>query len=461
MAPRRFLAAASLLTIGGLTLGLTAPAAAATPDNHYHSVTTAGSVALFSGYTSARGNELYSTDGTKAGTKLVKDLVPGKVSGLDLNQGVPYFTTIGTKTYFSAHGASTNLHLWVTDGTAAGTTQLTGAGKFKYGSSPFGLTAVGDELFFSVRSSTAKYGRVLWKSDGTKAGTKAVAGVLGKKGKYGYVGSYPQFLTAVGSKLYFAVLSSKDTSKLDIWSTDGTTSKRELSYPQTNVGTGYLQSLSEFDDKLVIVTTSRMGKEQRIWSYDGSGVPTPLTTVTTVSKIPVEFDGSLFFLSSYSAGIREPQLMRVTPTGAANGVKPTILNDDDVDSIVIHGDKLWFETHDSPSESIWTLDSATTTPVLVKATGVQYHSLDRFDNTAYLDGNVYFVLRGQLWKSDGTTAGTVRVLSFNMPVGYALNTHIAVAGDHIAVTLSDKNGKSALWLSDGTAEGTTKVLPAG
>lgn len=462
MASRHVLASISLLALGGLTLGLAAPAMAAIPDaQQYHSATTAGSVALLGGYSSGKGNELFSTDGTPAGTKLVKDLVPGKVSGLDLSDGVPEFTTIGTKTFFAAHGVTTNVHLWVTDGAAAGTTQLTGAGTFKYGSYPRFLTALGDELYFVVQSPSVKVGWVLWKSDGTKSGTKAVSGLVGKKGKYGYVGSMPQHLTVVGSKLYFSAVSSKDTSQEDIWSTDGTTTKRELSYTQTNIGTGRLLSLSEFDGKLVITTDSKLKKEQRLWSYDGTGVPVALSKVTSVATLPVAFGGSLFFVSKHFDGMAAPRLLRVTPTEVAGGVSATVLNSDDVENLVVEDGKLWFETH-SGTESIWTISDGSAAPVLVKKTTVAPITLDNFDSraTAYLDGSLYFMLRSQLWKSDGTSAGTVPVLSFNMPNGRAYLTSLAVAGNGIAVTLQDSKGKSALWLSDGTAEGTTKVLPA-
>jgi ELWxxDGT repeat protein len=54
--------------------------------------------------------------------------------------------------------------LWKSDGTTAGTQLVKDIEPGRYGSDPRTLTAVGDVLFFSR-------GDELWKSDGSEAGT--------------------------------------------------------------------------------------------------------------------------------------------------------------------------------------------------------------------------------------------------------------------------------------------------
>ena len=67
----------------------------------------------------AAGTELWSTDGTAAGTALVKDIKAGKESS-----GVSQFTACGAYVYFRADDGLNGMELWKTDGTAAGTNMV-------------------------------------------------------------------------------------------------------------------------------------------------------------------------------------------------------------------------------------------------------------------------------------------------------------------------------------------------
>ena len=71
-----------------------------------------------------------------------------------------------------ANDGTRGSELWVTDGTAAGTTIVKDIRTGTYGSSPNGLTNSGGTLFFSANDGTT--GFELWKSDGTAVGTTQV-----------------------------------------------------------------------------------------------------------------------------------------------------------------------------------------------------------------------------------------------------------------------------------------------
>jgi ELWxxDGT repeat protein len=63
------------------------------------------------------GAELWTTDGTVAGTSLLVELVPGAADG-----GIQQLTELTTGVYlFTASTPGTGMELWRTDGTAAGT----------------------------------------------------------------------------------------------------------------------------------------------------------------------------------------------------------------------------------------------------------------------------------------------------------------------------------------------------
>ena len=80
----------------------------------YHDLAVAGDIAYFAADTFESGVELWKTDGTAAGTALVKDIVPGNEDGLYVI-GEPIAD--GTLFFVGRDGSE----LWRTDGSSAGT----------------------------------------------------------------------------------------------------------------------------------------------------------------------------------------------------------------------------------------------------------------------------------------------------------------------------------------------------
>jgi hypothetical protein len=81
--------------------------------------------------------------------------------------------TVAVYVSFSSYSSGHVPSLWVTDGTAAGTSELTVAGPpFRYG--PSGLTAFGSEVLFEAQTSSGSFGD-LWVTDGTGAGTSELS----------------------------------------------------------------------------------------------------------------------------------------------------------------------------------------------------------------------------------------------------------------------------------------------
>lgn len=164
---------------------------------------------FFSGETDSAGRELWVTDGTAAGTRLVVDLVPGAASS-DVSQ-----ITVGPNGFWFMADTAAGLGLWFSDGTAAGTVRLISTpvvndiqpelspavgerlvysvynGRF-FDLLSIGTTAGSDEDLFTS-SDTARLGvtvvdddrhiflvfspdgeRTLWQTDGSAAGTEAL-----------------------------------------------------------------------------------------------------------------------------------------------------------------------------------------------------------------------------------------------------------------------------------------------
>lgn len=63
----------------------------------------------------------------------------------------------------------------------------------------------------------------------------------------------------------------------------------------------------------------------------------------------------------------------------------------------------------------------------------------------------------QLWGSDGTEAGTQRLSTFNARGVRPIVSATRVIGDHYLFQANDGEGRSGLWSSDGSAEGTRRL----
>jgi ELWxxDGT repeat protein len=133
-------------------------------DNSYSDVKNLQNVAgtLFLSVREGRtGEELWTSDGTADGTRLVRD-VNRTTYGSRINRIV----VAGDLAYFTAQGYR---NLWRTDGTEEGTFQLHAAGGDRAFERVGYPTPVGGTLYFWGEGDP--YGRELWKTDGTDEGT--------------------------------------------------------------------------------------------------------------------------------------------------------------------------------------------------------------------------------------------------------------------------------------------------
>ena len=77
-------------------------------------------------------------------------------------------------------------------------------------------------------------------------------------------------------------------------------------------------------------------------------------------------------------------------------------------------------------------------------------------------GTLYFSARDvasgvELWKSDGTEAGTVQVKDMNPGTGHSYPAEIVSAGGLLLFRASDGVAGYELWRSDGTGPGTVMI----
>ncbi len=123
---------------------------------------------FFTATTMASGTELWVTDGTAAGTKMVADLATGTP---DSNPNS--LTRMDDKLYFIARDLTHGYELWTSDGTTAGTTMLVDLNPGSANGAGTIYGAIDGTLYFSGYSA-ALGGNVLYRTDGTAAGTQPV-----------------------------------------------------------------------------------------------------------------------------------------------------------------------------------------------------------------------------------------------------------------------------------------------
>jgi len=147
--------------------------------------------------------DLWRTDGTEAGTTIVKRLPPGPKA---------LFTESGGRLFFWAEDPATGRELWASDGTEAGTGVIGDARPGPAGSNPSEVTAFAGFVIFAAADDP--HGIELWRSDGTAAGTFMVKDIRPGAGS-----ANPRNFVIAANRVYF---TASDDNSCSLWMTDGT-----------------------------------------------------------------------------------------------------------------------------------------------------------------------------------------------------------------------------------------------
>jgi len=175
--------------------------------DHLAALTGTG-LAAFAADNGVNGTELWVSDGTANGTRMVMDIRPGAVSS-----SPKWLVELNSKIYFSATDGTNGNELWVSDGTASGTSMVKDISSGSTDSDPEYLYVWNNKTYFSATDGSA--GKELCVSDGTSSGTSLL-----KEIRTGSSGSEPKFFIAFQNKLYFQ--ANDGTHGEELWVSDGT-----------------------------------------------------------------------------------------------------------------------------------------------------------------------------------------------------------------------------------------------
>jgi ELWxxDGT repeat protein len=395
-----------------------------------------------------------------AGPVLLKDIKPGTLSSAPSN-----LTNVNGTLYFAADDGVHGRQLWKSDGSPTRTILVKELPVDSEG--PDWLTAVGNSLFFvadgggSISNFNIK-GRELWKSDGTATGTKLVKDVNGNN-----VDSFIEDLTNVNGTLFFTAVAPEVGREL--WKSDGTTSGTVL-VKDINAGSegSNPQNLTVVGSNLFFSADDGLGGWQ-LYKSDGSAAGTVLlarvNTDTTAPGNFFSYNNKLFFTLDVD-GDYFPELCCSdgTTQGTVWIAKSIQFMTNNAQFTVCNG-ILYFVGQDGTAggggHSLWRTDGTAAGTWRVLHINAATGDDDQIAHLTQMNGRLYFsaytpAYNSELWISDGTAAGTYLLKNINSS-GSSSPADFTQVADQLFFTAYDPDHGRELWQTDGTTAGTVLV----
>ena len=175
--------------------------------------TASGSKVFFLATDADHGEELWAYDRDSKLTGLVKDVFSGTPGGLSQQYFTAPLVDVGGKLFFYGWDNSHGVELWTSDGTSAGTQIVRdvvyGVGSSAPSAHAQQMIAVGNVLYYTA--TNGYNGVELWRSDGTSAGTQLVQDV-----RPGAPSSNPAYLRYANGRVLFE--ADDGVAGVELWS---------------------------------------------------------------------------------------------------------------------------------------------------------------------------------------------------------------------------------------------------
>jgi ELWxxDGT repeat protein len=331
------------------------------------------------------GEEIWRTDGTEAGTVLVKDI---NLLNNGANGSFPnYLTLCNNKIFFIV--TSPTKSIWVTDGTEAGTIPLNAHPYLKSLNNYYKLAVLNNEVYFnSGNESINQYG--LYKTNGTVAGTVFLKDCMSAT-------SQGQFAT-LNNVLYFSAYGKQsngawDTYGQEIWRTDGTSAGTYIVKDVNLTDSSNPNRFFTFNNKIFFTAVGSLSQGEELWATDGTTAGTYLVKDiapgNTWSYIREFVNmGQLYFFVSNGSSSRQIWKTDGTEAGTQWVANGQHINAED--RSIIYNNKLYFFGNNLFNSNLYTF-SPTTNELINPITKIM-PTITSYDNSGEsLNGNVDFL----------------------------------------------------------------------
>ncbi|MFT3784974.1 MAG: hypothetical protein QM770_02250 [Tepidisphaeraceae bacterium] len=305
------------------------------------------------------------------------------------------FIRVGAKVIFNLSTSPNNI--WISDGTLAGTKQIATGISIATASSS---ASAGGFTYF--RGSSTAAGRELYRTDGNTV-------TLVKDVVAGGGDSNPELITAVGNKVVY--VATVAATGRELYVSDG-----------TSAGTGLLKDINPGSAESSVDQLATVGNKVVFRAYDGDPV------------------------NSYT---RELWSTDGTLAGTKKIAKVTI---DSYQEALASNGRLLFRGTDhnqSPAtERIFITDGDAVTPIYAISSGIDAHYFISLNGVVYFD-ETDATSGMELWRSNGTTIGTIKVVDINPGVGNSSPTDFTSTSNGLFFIADDGSHGRELWFAGG------------
>jgi len=401
--------------------------------------------------------ELWETDGTKDGTRIVKDIAPG-TAGSD---GF-LWTEIDGRVLFAADDGEHGLELWSSDGTAEGTLRLTDYGDGHLGTYFYEHVIAGDEAIFLMINRTLR--ATLCRTDGTLEGTE-ILDLASAESSLNYVFD---IVGVAGRKLVF--LGNDEESGTEIRSYDLDTKEISLLHDfaagtmSGNYAFFELQTMEIGGHVLFRADDAEHGME--LWTTDGTADGTRLLVDIAPGPVLAVLGGRLYFIAGNEIWGTDG-----TPEGTEIVRTFDVLDfNAKLDCESVLDGAFFFAADDGRNgKELWLSDGTASGTRMVSDIRSGEDGTDIFGIAMSEQGLVFLADDGtygsELWLSDGTSAGTRMIRDINVgdgSVGVLMSPkRVCRIGPELLMLLDDGEHGYEIWTTDGTTEGTEMLRELG
>ncbi len=434
---------------------------------------------VFDSWSQETGSELWVSDGTVEGTRMVTEILPGPAGSNPSN-----FVLLDDEVYFGAVDESHNRELWKTDGTSNGTALVADINPGPANGAVAWLVAQDDQLYF--RGRTPDWGYQIMRYDPSSDQVSAVTSANTQSS----FGSHPEDFVVLPERTVFSAFNPQLDSR-SLWTTDGTSASTRLVHvpglaDQEAHGTflGNVQGKTVWRgaNKLIVLEEAT-GQWWSIplsagWGYGDEGVVITDEGIAFGPQVIEGRTGEIWFTDGKEAGTSvlysPPVGDRAAPVAKADDAwliaeeGRLLALRDGVTNILIEDPDLTWRTkavtagahtyiHVLDRYGMWATDGTDSGTV-------------RLGNGAYLTAG-YAVIDGDLLYQDRTsgTAGRELVRRSHPDTAWTVvdlypgvsNSNPATIrqwNDKALFTAhTDRSGRQ-VWISDGTSEGTHALI---